>query len=85
MNRKYFLIKNKEKIGPYSKDQLADMNLSRSTMVWVYGMSNWEKLSEVPALKDLLAKIPPEIKNVEKLITLRSKIVRKRKVINMLR
>jgi hypothetical protein len=65
MNKKYFIIKNKEKVGPFSKDQLVDMNLSRNTMVWVYGMSKWENLTKVTELIDVLAKIPPEIKNIE--------------------
>lgn len=58
---KYFYTDGKKKIGPFSKEELKNLNISRGTKIWCYGMDSWKKLSDLPELKDILKTLPPEI------------------------
>jgi hypothetical protein len=58
---KYFYTDGKEKYGPYSKEELRNKPISRTTKVWCYGMDKWLELSQVPELNNVLNSIPPEL------------------------
>jgi len=58
---KYFYTDGKEKYGPYSKEELRNQPISRTTKVWCYGMDKWLELSQVPELSNVLNSIPPEL------------------------
>lgn len=58
---KYFYTDGKEKYGPYSKEELRNQPISRTTKVWCYGMDKWTELSDVPELSIVLNSIPPEL------------------------
>ena len=58
---KYFYTDGKEKYGPYSKEELRNQPISRTTKVWCYGMDKWTELSQVPELSNVLNSIPPEL------------------------
>jgi hypothetical protein len=58
---KYFYTDGKEKYGPYSKEELRNQTISRTTKVWCYGMDKWQELSQVPELSFVLNSIPPEL------------------------
>jgi hypothetical protein len=58
---KYFYTDGKEKYGPYSKEELRNKPISRTTKVWCYGMDKWLELSQVPELSNVLNSIPPEL------------------------
>lgn len=58
---KYFYTDGKEKYGPYSKEELRNQPISRTTKVWCYGMDKWTELSQVPELSNILNSIPPEL------------------------
>jgi hypothetical protein len=47
---KYFYTDGKEKYGPYSKEELRNQPISRTTKVWCYGMDKWLELSQVREL-----------------------------------
>ncbi|MGL4993403.1 MAG: CD225/dispanin family protein [Bacteroidales bacterium] len=55
----YFILKNNRKEGPYKLEELSDMIITRDTMIWDVGFSDWKKASEVPELIDILATLPP--------------------------
>lgn len=50
----YYILENKERKGPFSLEQLAEMEISPDTMVWCKGMANWMKASEVEELAEIL-------------------------------
>lgn len=60
---KYFYTDGKEKYGPFTKDELSNQKISRTTKVWFYGMDKWTELSKVPELSNVLNSIPPELKS----------------------
>jgi len=59
---KYFYTDGSKKFGPFSKDELKNQNISRSTKIWFYGLDNWLELSEIHELNDVISTIPPDIK-----------------------
>jgi len=60
----YYYIKNGEKVGPLSKNNLRGQ-ISEDTLVWKYGMENWSKASSHTDLNDLFQKEPPPIPDLE--------------------
>lgn len=62
--KKYFFTDGKEKYGPYSKEELKNQQILRTTKVWYYGIDKWTELSKVPELINVLNSIPPELKSV---------------------
>lgn len=50
----YYILENKERKGPFSLEQLAEIGISPDTMVWCKGMANWTKASEVEELAGIL-------------------------------
>ena len=76
---KYFYTDGKEKYGPFTKDELSNQKISRTTKVWFYGMEKWTELSQVSDLRDLISSIPPEL-NLEKETTSIPPIIQKKKV-----
>ena len=50
-----YIIENGQQRGPYTIDQLRYMRITPDTVVWMEGMYNWAKASDVPELKDILA------------------------------
>lgn len=63
--KKYFYTNGTDKIGPFTLEELKEQNLSRTTMVWFYGLDNWKPLSEIEELNSLTNSIPPPLKNSE--------------------
>lgn len=49
----YWIYLNEEKKGPYTVDQLKDLHISASTLVWGEGMVSWKNANEVPELASL--------------------------------
>ncbi len=39
----YYILENKERKGPFSLEQLAEMEISPDMMVWRKRMNNWMK------------------------------------------
>ena len=60
--KKYFYTNGKDKIGPFTFEELKKQNLSRETKVWFYGLDNWTTLSEVEELNSITSSVPPKLK-----------------------
>lgn len=56
MDTKYYLAINNKQEGPYSLQQLRDMNLDANTLVWYDGLDEWKKLENLPILSSQLSK-----------------------------
>ena len=59
-NMEYYVLINGIKEGPFSIEELKSKGISRETMVWKAGQSQWLPMYQVPELHDLLKEIPPE-------------------------
>jgi membrane protease subunit (stomatin/prohibitin family) len=61
----YFVAVNNQQQGPFDASvlrQMADQGtLTRDTLVWKSGMSNWERAGEVSEIKALLGTVPPPL------------------------
>ena len=54
----YYYSDGQQQIGPISKDELKLKGITKETLVWCEGLSNWTKAGEVEDLADLFPKIP---------------------------
>lgn len=55
LNMKYWIYRDGLQRGPYTIEELADMNLQPDTPVWYEGLDNWITAAESPGLAPLLA------------------------------
>jgi hypothetical protein len=58
---KYFYLKDNEKIGPLSTEDLSTADLNKDTLVWFQGLEDWTPMSEIEELKSVLEIKPPPI------------------------
>ena len=56
----YYVLINGIKQGPFSVEELKTKELSRDSMVWKIGQSQWLPAYQVPELSELVSEIPPE-------------------------
>ena len=49
----YFLLVKNEKKGPYTFDELGELPLTRTSLIWRKGLSDWEKLENIDELKSI--------------------------------
>lgn len=63
--KKYFYTDGVEKFGPFSFDELKQLNLTRETKIWYYGLEKWTLLSEIEELQHVTETIPPKLKSNE--------------------
>ena len=59
--KKYYIAKGQNQEGPYSLDQLKDLDINKDTMIWVEGNQDWLPASEFNELKEILFAGPPPI------------------------
>jgi hypothetical protein len=59
MNKEYFYLSGKEQKGPLSSEDLKNLNLSSSTLIWTEGLENWKPLSEIEELTSKSTPPPP--------------------------
>lgn len=64
---KYFYAVNTSKIGPLSLEQLKNVNISGSTLVWKDGMTEWKRADTFEELKGFVNVSPPQLPLVEKM------------------
>lgn len=55
----FFIHINGEEKGPFSVEELRDLKIERSTMVWCNGLDSWTKAADVKALAPLFEMKPP--------------------------
>lgn len=48
--RTYYIHQNDQQGGPYSVDQLKEMQINPAVPVWTEGLKDWIKAREIPEL-----------------------------------
>ena len=56
--KEYYYLDGLEKKGPFTEQELINLNLSSETLIWTEGYENWTALKDFP---DLLKIIPPSL------------------------
>ena len=56
--KQYYYSDGQQQIGPISKDELKLKGITKETLVWCEGLSNWTKAGEIEDLADLFPNIP---------------------------
>lgn len=51
----WYLVKNEKRIGPVEESELSELDVTRETLVWCSGMSDWQPAGSVPELTYLFA------------------------------
>ncbi len=59
--KKYYYIKDDNKLGPFDIEELKSENLNRDTLVWFQAIKYWTKASEIKELGELFIHLPPPI------------------------
>lgn len=59
---KFYVIINEEQQGPFSLKELAKHSISKNTLIWEEGMSDWEEAQNIIAVKNLINEVPPPYK-----------------------
>jgi hypothetical protein len=49
----YYFIKDGEKLGPFSKEELSGKAITPKTLVWFHPLKDWIKMSDAPELSDI--------------------------------
>jgi hypothetical protein len=61
----FFAVLDGKQAGPFSPPQLQEQvtagKVSRDTLVWQEGMTQWTAAGKVPALTSLFASVPPPV------------------------
>lgn len=60
--QKYFLHKDGRQLGPYSKEELAQIRITRDTMLWCEGQADCAEAKDIEELSDLFRNQPPPFK-----------------------
>ena len=59
-DKKYYLLKDGNKKGPFGLNELKTKPLSIDMLVWYKGLSDWLEIKEIPELNELLKDVPPD-------------------------
>lgn len=59
MEQKYFLIDGSDRKGPFTIQQLKELNIKKNDLVWHGGITNWIEAEQVEELKSLFNLVPP--------------------------
>jgi len=73
--KQYYYTDCKNQFGPFSKIELKNIGISKETLVWFEGLSDWKKAIEIEDLADLFPQkqTPPPLPN-QKLVVPQSLI-----------
>ncbi len=50
----YFIKKGEDKVGPFPLEELARQAITKETLVWYIGLSDWTKAGEILELLDIV-------------------------------
>ena len=56
----YILTSREEKRGPFTLEQLGTELKSRTELVWSQNFDDWKRAEDLPELKELVEKLPPD-------------------------
>lgn len=59
-DRKYYLLKDGNKTGPFGFEELKTKSISVDMLVWYKGLREWLEIKEIPELNELLKDVPPD-------------------------
>lgn len=59
--KNYYYADGKEQKGPFTLDELKELNITKETKVWYEGMAKWGKAGEIESLSSLFNRLPPPI------------------------
>ena len=59
--KKYFYVNGKEQKGPFTLEELNSLSITRKTLVWFYGLKDWEIAEDIEELQSLFELVPPPI------------------------
>ena len=65
---KFYIVINNEQKGPFSVQEILEMDVNQNTLVWKESFDNWTELKNIEQFKVKLSKKPPPIpkENTEK-------------------
>lgn len=55
MNQEYYIIVDGLQVGPLSKEEVVQRNISGETLIWRYGLKDWVKAGELPEIEELIS------------------------------
>ena len=58
---KYFISKNGKKRGPYEIEEIKEMKLFNTVLVWREGMNEWQPAKDIEELNQITFMPPPSI------------------------
>ena len=62
--KKYFYSDGTNKFGPYTKEELREMNISPHTLIWFQGLTDWLPANNFPELYEVyMPSTPPPVKS----------------------
>lgn len=60
--KKYFYSDGTNKFGPYTKEELREMNIAPHTLIWFQGLSEWRPANTFPELHEVyMSSTPPPV------------------------
>lgn len=59
--KKYYIQNQETTIGPFTKQELRDLKITKETPIWSEDMKDWKKAGEIDELKIILLLIPINI------------------------
>jgi hypothetical protein len=59
--KKYFIAEEEEQKGPFSFNELKEMGISKSTLIWKEGFEDWTEAGKIEKLQSLLKITPPKL------------------------
>jgi hypothetical protein len=63
--KKFYLHNGAEQQGPFDIEELKTMNITKDTLVWHEGISDWTEAEKITDLKELLKTTPPPLKKIK--------------------
>lgn len=67
----YYVYEGDKQLGPFLKEELIKLRISKKAMIWREGLNKWVEASELDELSDITISLPPPIKNTNDPIDLR--------------
>ena len=63
--KKYFIAEDDEQKGPFSFNELKEMGISKTTLIWKEGFDDWSEAGKIEKLQSLLKITPPKLPKSE--------------------
>jgi len=60
--KKWYYAENEKQKGPFTKQELTQVNICVNTLVWSKGMKKWKPIQNISELSDVIKVLPPEVK-----------------------